>query len=100
MVMLAGTVAAAVSLLEREMTAPPAGAGLRRVTVPVDSCPPATVAGLRTSEASDDGEPITRLSKMCSPLLQLEFESIRIEPGGVTTAPVAGPNEKITGSGS
>jgi hypothetical protein len=44
MVMLAGTVAAAL-LLERVTRTPSAGAGETSVTVPVADCPPVTVTG-------------------------------------------------------
>lgn len=44
-VTLAETVAAAL-LLESATTAPPGGATLPRVTVPVDELPPTTVVGL------------------------------------------------------
>src|SRR5437899_12551771 len=44
---LAGTVAAAVLLLERVTVAPPVGAAPLSVTVPVDVLPPMTVVGLR-----------------------------------------------------
>ena len=46
-VTLPGTCAAAVLLLDRLTTAPPAGAGPVNLTVPVDEIPPATEAGLR-----------------------------------------------------
>jgi hypothetical protein len=45
-VTLAGTVAAALSL-NSVTTAPPAGAALPSVTVPVEPLPPISVAGLR-----------------------------------------------------
>jgi hypothetical protein len=45
-VTLAGTVAAAVLLLERVTTAPPVGAAPLSVTVPVELFPPTTVVGL------------------------------------------------------
>ena len=49
-VTLAGTCAAAVLLLDRVTTAPPAGARPFSVTVPVDEVPPITVLGLRLTE--------------------------------------------------
>src|SRR5271166_83891 len=49
-VTLAGTWAAAVLLLDRVTTAPPAGAGAFNVTVPVDVFPPNTDAGLTLTE--------------------------------------------------
>jgi hypothetical protein len=48
-VTLAGTVAAAV-LLESETTAPPEGAALVNVTVPVDELPPTTLVGFTDTE--------------------------------------------------
>ena len=50
-VTLAGTVAAAILLLESATWAPPAGAGPLRVTVPVEDCaPPITLVGFSVSE--------------------------------------------------
>ena len=51
-VTLAGTWAAAVLLLVSVTTAPPTGAGLSSVTVPVEETPPSTVAGLRLTVLS------------------------------------------------
>jgi len=51
-VTLAGTCAAAVLLLERVTTAPPAGAGPVKVTVPVEEFPPMTEAGVSVTELS------------------------------------------------
>jgi len=47
---LAGTEAAAGLLLEREMTAPPLGAGPLSVTVPLAGFPPVTLPGLIVRE--------------------------------------------------
>ncbi|HZD32494.1 MAG TPA: hypothetical protein VE779_12635 [Candidatus Angelobacter sp.] len=49
---LAGTCAAAVLLLDSVTTAPLAGAGPVKVTVPVEEVPPSTEAGLRLTEVS------------------------------------------------
>ena len=54
-VTLAGTVAAAVLLLASVTTAPPAGAALLNVTVPVAEAPPVTAVGLRDTELSAGG---------------------------------------------
>jgi hypothetical protein len=51
-VTLAGTVAAAVLLLDSVTTAPAAGAGPFNVTVPVDGVPPITVVGLKLTEVN------------------------------------------------
>jgi hypothetical protein len=53
-VTLAGTVAAALSL-DRITAIPAAGAGLLRVTVPVDEAPPVTLAGLTNTLESTGG---------------------------------------------
>ncbi len=46
-VTVAGTVAAAVLLLDSVMTAPPAGAGPFSVTVPIELVPPRTEVGFK-----------------------------------------------------
>jgi hypothetical protein len=51
-VTLAGTVPAAVLLLESDARAPPAGAADVSVTVPVDELPPTTLDGLRATDDS------------------------------------------------
>ena len=53
-VTLAATVAAALPL-DSVTTAPPAGAALLRVTVPVEEFPPTTVAGLNDTAESTGG---------------------------------------------
>ena len=52
---LAGTVAAAVLLLESVTTAPPEGAAPVSVTVPCEELPPVTLAGLSASVESVTG---------------------------------------------
>ena len=49
-VTLAGTVAAAMLLLERETMAPTVGAGPLSVTLPVEGDPPLTLVGFSVSE--------------------------------------------------
>jgi hypothetical protein len=49
-VTLAGTCAAAVLLLDKVTTAPPIGAALLKVTVPVEGVPPSTDDGLIATE--------------------------------------------------
>jgi hypothetical protein len=51
-VIVAGTVATAVLLLENDTTAPPAGAGAVSVTVVDAEDPPCTLAGLRLTVSS------------------------------------------------
>ena len=55
MVTLAGTVATAVLLLERETRAPPLGAGPLNVTLPVEGDPPLTLVGFSASEVRVGG---------------------------------------------
>src|SRR3990172_1574683 len=64
-VTLAGTVAAAL-LLDSATSAPPAGAALLSVTVPVEDSPPVTLAGL-TETAESTGGLIVRVV-FCVPL--------------------------------
>jgi hypothetical protein len=52
-VTVAGTLAAAVLLLDSETTIPPDGAAAVRVTVPVAAVPPVTEDGLTETDASD-----------------------------------------------
>ena len=67
-VTLAGTWAAEVLLLERVTTAPPAGAGPFKVTVPVDVPPPNTEAGFTPTDETVGKD--TKLSPaMLAPLI-------------------------------
>src|SRR6266849_6723943 len=54
-VTLAGTVAAAVLLLDSVTVAPPAGAAPLKVTVPVEELPPVTLVGLTATDDKDRG---------------------------------------------
>ena len=64
---LAGTVAAAVLLLERVTVAPPVGAGPVSVTVPVDVLPPVSFVGLR-ARVDNAGGFTVRLAVFVTPL--------------------------------
>lgn len=50
-----GTVAAAVLLLDRAMTAPPVGAGPLRTTVAVELLPPITLVGFKVTDWGGGG---------------------------------------------
>jgi len=54
-VTLAGTVAAVGLVFDRVTTAPPAGAGPFKVTVPVEGVPPFTLVGFMVTEAIRTG---------------------------------------------
>ena len=67
-VTLAGTVAAAVLLLESVTGAPPAGAGPFSVTVPVgEEVPPVTLAGLRVNEEGIGGITVSEVVRVAPP---------------------------------
>jgi len=68
MVTLAGSVATAVLLLERETAAPPVGAGALSVTEPVEGDPPVTALGFSVSEvrvAPEGGGGVTVSEAVC-----------------------------------
>ena len=48
-----GTVATRVLLLDNVMVRPPPGAGLLRVTVPVEEAPPVTAIGFTVTDATE-----------------------------------------------
>jgi hypothetical protein len=96
-VTVAGTVATAVSLLESVTSTPPAGAGVIRLTVPVDAAPPVTLVGLRLSEESEEcsnrpvgfqDAPPSVLLKM--PILVPAYSMVGIT-GSIARVPTPGP---------
>ena len=64
---VAGT-AAATSLLVRATEMPPVGAAVLRVTVPVDTAPRATLAGLRDTDESAADAVMVRVAVLLTPL--------------------------------
>ena len=78
----AGTVAVAVLPLASVTTAPPAGAAVLSVTVPVLPAPPVTVPGLKVSEAS--GGFTTRVDVLVVPL----YVAVMVAVVGEVTADV------------
>jgi len=66
-VTLAGTVAAPVLLLDSDTTAPPLGAELLSVTVPLDELPPVTLDGLTLSEESVGGVTVSEAVRVAPP---------------------------------
>jgi len=67
-VMLDGTVATDVLLLESVTIAPPEGAAAVRVTVPVELFPPLTVVGLRVREESVTADAGVTVRDACAEL--------------------------------
>ena len=99
-VRLAGTVAAPVLLLEREMTAAPLGAGPLKVTVPVEVPAPATLLGFSVSEvrvAPEMGVGVTVSVAFCGVapareaeiLTVVEVVTAMVVTGNVPTVPPA-----------
>jgi hypothetical protein len=68
-VTLAGTVAAAVLLLDRVTTAPPVGAAPLRVTVPVEVLPVVTLIGFNDTEESEMSAVAVKAVRDALPLL-------------------------------
>ena len=98
-VTFSGTLAAGL-LLDSATTAPPVGAGLLNVTVPVDPAPAVTLDGLRVSERSNVTEAGSRVKvAVCvspnSPMMATEVVAATIDvlkvkgallaPGGIVT---------------
>ncbi len=67
-VTLAGTVATAVLLLVSVTTAPPVGAALLNVTVPVEEVPPVTAVGFRLRDDKEAPGGFTVSVVLCVPL--------------------------------
>jgi hypothetical protein len=88
-VTLAGTVAAAVMLLDRDTTAPPAAAGPLSVTVPVEAVPPATVVGERVTDWRTAGVTVTLAGCEPAPYTPVMVAVVEEVSARVVTAYVA-----------
>jgi hypothetical protein len=63
-VMLDGTVATDLLLVDKLTTAPPVGAGPFKMTVPVDGTVPWTVVGFKVSELSDGVDTVSVVERL------------------------------------
>ena len=79
-VTLAGTWAAAVLLLDRVTTAPPAGAGPLNVIVPVEALPPMTDTGLRLTEVTVGKEPKLNDETFAPLIVVLWLAGLKVNP--------------------
>ena len=87
-VTLAGTWAAAVLLLDRVTTAPPAGAGPSSVTVPVDELPPRTELGLKLTALSTAAVTV-KVAFWVLPYVPETFSEVSLATGLVVAVKVA-----------
>lgn len=87
-VTLAGTVATEVRLLDNETTAPPAGAGPDKVTVPVEGVLPFTVVGFSES-ALRTGALTVRVAECEVPAVAMIASEVLLATGFVVTVNVA-----------
>jgi hypothetical protein len=93
-VIVAGTVATAVLLLEKETTAPPAGAFAVSVTVADDEDPPCTLAGLRLTvssvalDAGGAGAVTVRVAVRVTPLRVAEITDVVVDPTALVATEV------------
>jgi hypothetical protein len=100
-VTLAGTVAEVVLLLDSVTKAPPVGAALPSVTVPVLDVPPATVVGLNVTEVSVGG--FTVSVAVCVPLYVAEMVSAVVLPTAlvvIAKVAVVAPAATVTLAGT
>ena len=87
-VTLAGTVAAAVLLLESVTTAPPDGAALVRVTVACEVFPPITIEGLKAIVESEAGGGVPLVTVRVADRLALPTNAVIVTKVFVVTAEV------------
>ena len=85
-VTLAGTVAAAVLLLESATTAPLVGAGPLSVTVPCDAFPPMTLVGFRLTPLANGGEEVMITLAEADFVVSAWDTAVTLTVGGLGTA--------------
>ena len=102
-VIFAGTVATLVSALDRATIAPPAGAALASVTVPVEVAPLTTEVGLRLRAEMAAPAVLTDRMAVFTPLYEAEMVTgveVETESVVIVNVPVVAPAAMVTVAGT
>jgi hypothetical protein len=98
----AGTVAAAVLLLDKVTVVPPVGADVANVTVPWEEAPPVTEIGLKLKELKATGAMVKAAVLEELPLVAVMVTEVEAETANVVTVNVAVvlPDATVTEAGT